>query len=337
MSEKDKNNEDIPAQAEEFRLGAWLKLQRTHRNISLEEIAAVTKVHIHQLETIEADKWSEMPAPAFVRGFLVCYSRHLDLDEDYILKRFKETMGPGFKTIEASLPSGASGVQSATKPNVRVASSPNFRKSPGATNMDIKTTPLLSLKKLGVVAILIIAIVLLITLVSVGKKEQTQEQEKQALELGHLEENKEAPLGEEAKKATISEIENKDTTDTKAVLPPPQNVLVVYGIESTWIKAKIDDENSKGASLEKGQNQTFNVRNKVRLVLSNAGAVELKWNGVHYASPGFRGDVKTITLPDQLSILEKKVWPKKVIPKPSPNASQLPGSAPVLPGTSTEE
>ncbi|NCN40116.1 hypothetical protein GW916_02600 [bacterium] len=326
MSDKAKTSYTSP-EPESF--GTWLKAQRLERNISLEEIAAVTKVHIHQLEIIEEDKWSELPAPAFVRGFLVCYARHLELDEEEILKRFKSSMGPGFKTIEAVLPDGLSGVKSATRPNVRVASSPNFQKAPGAKNMDVKTTPLLSPKKLGLFFGAVLIVAFIVTLISVGKEEQSQEQAQQNSEL--------APAVEPQPAA---DVEPSPSTDAVAAeekaTKPPQNELIVYGIENTWIKAKIDDENSKGTSLAKGKNQKYFVHDKVRLVLSNAGAVEIKWNGIHYASPGFRGDVKTLTLPQDLSSLEKKKWPPKPVATPKPDTSNLPGASPAnLPGTET--
>lgn len=303
--------------------GAWLQKKRNDQNISLEEIAAVTKVHIHQLKTIEDDKWNELPAPAFVRGFLVCYARHLNLNEDDILKRYKEVMGPGFKTIEAALPAGLSGVQSSTRPKVGVASTPNFQKAPGAKNMDVKMTPIISPKKLGIIVAIILVIAFLFTLISVGKEEQNQETEQKASELTQVEEPKQNLENTPAVVAETKKEEAKAET-----IAPPQNKLIVYGIDDTWIKAKVDDKNSRGASIKKGQIKTYYVYDKIKLVLSNAGAVELKWNNIRYAAPGFRGDVKTIILPDHISKLEKKKWPK--VKKPNPPASSLPGSEPAL-------
>jgi cytoskeletal protein RodZ len=55
--------------------GAWLKDQRVSKKVSLEEIAAVTKIHIGQLRSLEEGWEGSAPAPAFVRGFIVSYAK----------------------------------------------------------------------------------------------------------------------------------------------------------------------------------------------------------------------------------------------------------------------
>jgi cytoskeletal protein RodZ len=50
------------------------------RGIELEEIAAVTKINERYLRSIEENRYGDLPASVYVRGFLKQYARTLHLD-----------------------------------------------------------------------------------------------------------------------------------------------------------------------------------------------------------------------------------------------------------------
>jgi len=67
--------------------GQYLKSQRELRQISLEEVAAGTKIGIHLLRALEEDKWDVLPAEVFIKGFIKSYAEYIGLDpEDTILR-----------------------------------------------------------------------------------------------------------------------------------------------------------------------------------------------------------------------------------------------------------
>jgi transcriptional regulator with XRE-family HTH domain len=306
--------------------GSWIKQQRLDRKVSLEEIAAVTKVHIAQLRMIEEDDWKDLPASAFVRGFLVCYSRHLNLDEEDVLRRYKIAMGSQLKTIESALPEGHRSIQSATRPKVRVASTPNFQKSPGARDIDVKATPTLTPKKIAIAAASLGIIVVIILLISLGKKSDPKPPVVTEVPAA-------APTAEVA---VAPAPEAAPPINTAA--PAPQFSLELIGVEESWVNVRVGDQNAQGFSLKPGERKNFAVSPSAQIVLSNAGAVEIRWEGKTYASPGFRGDVKTLQLPAALSTLtEKKFIPKRVIaPRTAPAATTpAPEVAPEAPAAPT--
>jgi hypothetical protein len=53
--------------------------------MSLDQLAAVTKIPRPQLELLEADRYEELPGMVFVKGFLRCCARALELDPDTVL------------------------------------------------------------------------------------------------------------------------------------------------------------------------------------------------------------------------------------------------------------
>lgn len=60
--------------------GQFLKNKRIEAGVSIEEIAAQTKINTRILQNLENDELSELPSPTFVRGFIRSYSKHLLLD-----------------------------------------------------------------------------------------------------------------------------------------------------------------------------------------------------------------------------------------------------------------
>lgn len=65
--------------------GASLRRERELRGVSLQEIAAATKIGVRMLEAIEEDRLDKLPQGLFVRGFVREYARFLALDEQKIL------------------------------------------------------------------------------------------------------------------------------------------------------------------------------------------------------------------------------------------------------------
>ena len=73
-------------------VGQALREARTERGIVLSEVERVTKIRVKFLRAMEEDRWDELPAPAYARGFLEIYARYLDLDVEALVERYKETV-----------------------------------------------------------------------------------------------------------------------------------------------------------------------------------------------------------------------------------------------------
>jgi transcriptional regulator with XRE-family HTH domain len=67
-------------------VGEFLRRERELRHISLDEVAARTKISRRYLEAIEAGRYERLPGETFVRGFIRSYAQSVGLDpEDTIL------------------------------------------------------------------------------------------------------------------------------------------------------------------------------------------------------------------------------------------------------------
>jgi flagellar biosynthesis protein FlhG len=60
--------------------GPDLRKIREARGISLRHIAAITKIGVRFLEYVEADRFELLPAPVYLRGFLLEYARLVGID-----------------------------------------------------------------------------------------------------------------------------------------------------------------------------------------------------------------------------------------------------------------
>ena len=65
--------------------GPYIRAQRMRRGLSLDQLAAQTKIPRAQLELLEADRYEELPGMVFAKGFLRVCARTLELDEDTVL------------------------------------------------------------------------------------------------------------------------------------------------------------------------------------------------------------------------------------------------------------
>ncbi len=77
-------------------LGSHLKQRRQELGRSLEQLAASTKIHIRILSAIEEDRYSELPARAFTRGFIVNYAKALRLNPKEILDHYHDFLEAKF-------------------------------------------------------------------------------------------------------------------------------------------------------------------------------------------------------------------------------------------------
>lgn len=74
--------------------GEHLKREREMRGVTLEEIAAATRIAPRFLAALESEQWELLPGGVFNRGFIRSVARYLGLDEDSLVAEYAlETRG----------------------------------------------------------------------------------------------------------------------------------------------------------------------------------------------------------------------------------------------------
>ena len=69
-------------------IGATLRAERETRELSLAEVASTTRIPRRTLESLEQDRFEELPSGVFVRGFIKAYASAVDIDAEEVLARF---------------------------------------------------------------------------------------------------------------------------------------------------------------------------------------------------------------------------------------------------------
>jgi flagellar biosynthesis protein FlhG len=81
-------DDDDPEEGDAEYDGQRLQSVRVRRGIELEEIAGVTKVNPTYLRFIEEERFDDLPAAVYVRGFLKSYARCVGLDPDRVARSY---------------------------------------------------------------------------------------------------------------------------------------------------------------------------------------------------------------------------------------------------------
>jgi flagellar biosynthesis protein FlhG len=69
-----------PAPPPDLEPGAYLRYQRLARQVSTDRLASETKIRASLLGLLESESFADLPAPVYVRGFIVQCARALRLD-----------------------------------------------------------------------------------------------------------------------------------------------------------------------------------------------------------------------------------------------------------------
>lgn len=70
-------------------VGQILKEEREKKYYTLDEIEKATKIRKELLQALEAGKYSELPPPTFIQGFIKNYGKFLKLDSEKLLAIFR--------------------------------------------------------------------------------------------------------------------------------------------------------------------------------------------------------------------------------------------------------
>ncbi|WP_415036115.1 RodZ domain-containing protein [Azonexus sp.] len=73
-------------------VGRSLRQAREARALPLPDLARSLKLSERQLQALEADQWSELPGPTFVRGFVRNYARLLALDAEPLMQMLDQQL-----------------------------------------------------------------------------------------------------------------------------------------------------------------------------------------------------------------------------------------------------
>jgi len=267
-------------------VGQYLKRERELRNISLNEISTATRIRENLLAAIEEDRHDLLPAPVFVKGFLVAYGKHIGLDPDDVVLRYESDLKELLGYEEKGPPTHG--------------------------------------KKGWNRGLLLGAIVVMvgIALILFNPWRESKEREEQAPvrveETPIVQENFIPPPVTPKQEDIVPPIEE---TIVMRDAPPPETspeplaetpitemmsepkevdlgglILQIQAIEETWIALQVDSDLPWDITLRAGETFSQRANNHMKLKIGNAGGVNLTLNGEDLGPLGNPGKVVRLRL-----------------------------------------
>lgn len=77
--------------------GETLQQARAHKNVTLREAEAETRINRHHLAALEDENFGALPPPIYSRGIVRKYAEYLDLDAGKVLDMYREVFAEGNK------------------------------------------------------------------------------------------------------------------------------------------------------------------------------------------------------------------------------------------------
>jgi len=100
--------------------GDTLRQARAHKGVTLKEAEQATRLSRHHLLALEEEKFDELPALIYQRGFVRNYATYLDLDPNKLLSMFETARGGGPDDAPLVTPSPTPEVPSHWAPNFAI-------------------------------------------------------------------------------------------------------------------------------------------------------------------------------------------------------------------------
>lgn len=244
--------------------GAFLKEMRESKNISQEEAAKATHIHLSVLKNLEADDYSAI-SPVYARGFLRLYAEYLGVSKDEVMERFQDVS------------------QTQKKSRVIIPSAPKEASGPVGPNIFSQALTLIKAVDYRVFVILVLVVLVIMGFGKI-KKMRSQRPVKARTAVVQAEKPKAVkPAAPAAKKepAVASAKEKPAAVSVKqtSVTPRERVVLVVRAKAKTWLQVKVDGKTVFQNVLNRGSAESWTADKKIEMTIGNAGSVELELNG----------------------------------------------------------
>jgi cytoskeleton protein RodZ len=277
-------------------LGSYLKNQRESKKISLREVAKNTRVREYILKAIEEDRHDLLPAATYVKGFLLAYAKYLRLDGNDVLLRYERVLkGEPVKREPVSPP-------------------PAFPPPPKKkTSWRTKQTWVVG----GVIVASLIIFFFFFPYSSkppigpvpekpILEKKSTIAPSKPVAAITRAPEQK--SVGEDKKPLTPS----PPGTAAPSVQEKKALSLQLKAVEETWVNFQADNQSEEDMIFKPGEGISIQASNQIRIIIGNAGGLDLILNGKVLNKYGMSGEVvKLIITPQGVEVKppEKPISP----------------------------
>jgi cytoskeleton protein RodZ len=310
---------------EKERLGKYLKNQRESKKISLREVAKSTRVREYLLRAIEEDQYHILPPVTYVKGFLLAYAKYLKLDPNEVLLRYEKVLKGEPVTPTPPQPQRLKEKVSSpepTKPKEKIPppEPPKPKQEiPPPQPSQPKQKVLWNTKQTWVVGGVIVASLIVFYLFFPYPSQPPMESvpAKPALEKPIPEKpvvEEKPPLAPSPPLTATTSIPpltpSLPASTATSVSEKKSFSLQLKAVEETWVNLQVDDQPGKEMTFKAGGGISVQASNRIRIVIGNAGGLDLILNGKPLDQFGKSGEVLTLLFTSQGVEVKRPEKPK---------------------------
>ena len=277
-------------------LGERLRQERLAKGIDLALIAEETKISRRYLEAIEQEQWDILPSRIFARSFTSQYAAYIGLPIASIEKDFDEAFPREELPLPVVAPSGE-GMKIEVSPLPEVVGARVRRNS-----------------RMPVAVLSLIAVIALCSAVYVGwEKAYTggmplaTDRSDKAVESAKSEETAAPPAPSEAQQqeglASVSHSEQEPGTAIAKTIPVPAGenpsnsmTIEVVASQKTWLSISANGKPVFRGILEPNEARNLAGVERAKIIVGNAGGVDVKTNGKTIGPIGPPWQVRVVVL-----------------------------------------
>lgn len=281
----------------EIDFGTFLRKARERRGMSLQQVAATTKISARVLGALEQNDPSKLPGGIFARAFVRAYAREVGLDPEATVARFV-----------AEFPDSASGEEH-----------PKAAKGDDAESFESGRRVAMTVLQLAGISVLIVIAILVYL--------KTRPSPAVPAEPPAERSDRQAPVSSVPRSADVAPPQNAAPVEPGPVpaagtssepgaasgVPEPSAQsgaplsLLIVAVDPCWVSLTTDGREVISRLLEAGERVTFDAQTSMTLKAGNAGALQLTLNGRRGLPFGEPGQVvtKTITPATLASFIER--------------------------------
>ncbi len=297
-------------------LGEYLRAERQARGISLEQIFAETRISMEMLRAIENGNVEQLPAPILIKGFLKAYAEKIGLDPEEVIveyqnvieevgnpqermEKFHQRLQPQSSNkkllvlvIALTLLTGLIFFwyrSSSVRKQSTSSSSGEFVSPTAVDQRAVKSAPDSGINQTK----------------SAQSSRRTQGElmtgsESDSSELGGRTAPAASTGAEVSKIGEGSGYPSGESLQEVRILPPGQSpyLLRAEAAETTWIRISTDETGEHEYLLQPGEQLTWRASSSYKLLIGNAGGIQLYLNDEPLKRLGETGQVVYLKLPD---------------------------------------
>lgn len=263
-------------------IGILLREARESRGESREEAARVTRIGKNYLAALEEESFDKLPSPAYVKGFLRVYGKHLGLSPDELIERYEKKL-----TLGRAMEQGEAG-----------GALPPFARVP----VSIRNRWMIPLFLLGLV--LITATIMPQREPAPARSAPEQAPVKALLPSPPVQLPVSTVAAAPLPTPQEVQVESEEGPSPETIVSPPVAggmVLKLRVNQDCWLNITIDGAVSQQYDLKAGDLIEWKGERFFSLDLGNAGGVEAEFNGKALPSFGEAGETAHVILPPEYS------------------------------------